>query len=101
MFIQGKAENLSMIKSKIVLVPFPFDDFSTNKVRLAICLTEPIGLHDHIVVAFISSKIPAEILDSDVIIRKDTSSFEPSWLITESVIRLHKIVTIPKNLIQA
>jgi len=29
-------------KGKVVLVPFPFDDLSSAKVRAAVCLTEPI-----------------------------------------------------------
>ena len=36
-----------MLKHKVVLVPFPFDDISTNKVRPAVCLTDPIGPHSH------------------------------------------------------
>lgn len=28
------------------LVSFPFDDFSSSKVRPAVCLTEPIGPHN-------------------------------------------------------
>ena len=38
-----------MIKGKVVLVPFPFDDLSSSKVRPAICLTEAIGVHRHVV----------------------------------------------------
>ncbi|HXU31960.1 MAG TPA: type II toxin-antitoxin system PemK/MazF family toxin, partial [Thermoanaerobaculia bacterium] len=34
--------NLSVTKHKVVLVPFPFDDLSSTKVRPAVCLTEPI-----------------------------------------------------------
>lgn len=34
-----------MLRGKVVLVSFPFDDFSTTKVRPAICLTKPIGTH--------------------------------------------------------
>ncbi len=30
-----------MNKGKVVLVPFPFDDLSSTKVRPAVCLTEP------------------------------------------------------------
>ena len=37
-----------MIKHSIVLVPFPFDDFSTSKVRPALCLTTEIGQFNHI-----------------------------------------------------
>jgi ABC-type uncharacterized transport system ATPase subunit len=32
-----------MIRGKLVLVPFLFDDLSATKVRPAVCLTEPIG----------------------------------------------------------
>jgi len=30
-----------MIRGKVVLVPFPFDDFSGTKVRPTVCLTDP------------------------------------------------------------
>lgn len=55
-----------MIKGKIVLVSFPFDDFSATKVRPVVCLTNPIGLHRHVVLAFISSRIPTELVDGIV-----------------------------------
>jgi mRNA interferase MazF len=45
-----------MIRGKVVLVPFPFDDLSSTKVRPAVCLTNPIGPHRHVIVAFISSQ---------------------------------------------
>ena len=32
-----------MARGKVVLVPFPFDDLSTAKVRPVVCLTDPIG----------------------------------------------------------
>jgi len=37
-----------MTRGKVVLVPFPFDDFSTTKVRPALCLTEPVGPYRHV-----------------------------------------------------
>ncbi len=33
------------MKHKIVLVPFPFDDFTGTKVRPAICLSIPLSHH--------------------------------------------------------
>lgn len=56
-----------MIKGKIFLVPFPFDDLSSTKVRPAIALTEPIGSFRHVVIAFISSQTPDELLESDLV----------------------------------
>ena len=89
-----------MIKYSIVLVPFPFDDFSSSKLRPALCLTSEIGIYQHIVIAFISSKIPENIIESDFVIEKNSSFWDGTGLQVDSVIRLHKIVTIPKYLIK-
>ena len=93
-------ENHLMIKNSIVLVPFPFDDFSVSKVRPALCLTSEIGKYDHVIIAFISSNIPNDLVDSDLIIQRNSENFAGTGLAVDSVIRLHKIVTIPKNLIK-
>ena len=89
-----------MIKHSIVLVPFPFDNFTESKVRPAICLTSEIGNYQHIIIAFITSKIPDDLLESDVIITKTSINSLGTGLAVDSVIRLHKIVTIPKSLIK-
>jgi mRNA interferase MazF len=62
-----------MTKGKVVLVPFPFDDLSTFKVRPALCLTEPIGANRHIVVAFITSRIDTELSATDVLFDSGSS----------------------------
>ncbi|MCD4810837.1 MAG: hypothetical protein K8R17_13190 [Methanosarcinales archaeon] len=59
-----------MMKGKIVLVPFPFDDLSTTKVRPAVCLTYPISPHRHVIMAFISSWMPVDQLETDLILPK-------------------------------
>lgn len=46
-------KNLYMIKNKIVLVPFPFDDFTHLKVRPALCLSNEIGKYEYVVIAFV------------------------------------------------
>ncbi len=89
-----------MIKNSIVLVQFPFDDFSESKVRPALCLTSETGKHDHVIIAFITSKVPDNLIDSDLLIETGTENSVGTGLIVSSVIRLHKIVTIPKNLIK-
>jgi mRNA interferase MazF len=89
-----------MIKNSIVLVPFPFDDFSDSKVRPALCLTSEIGKYSQIIIAFISSRIPEDMVDSDVLISYQSEKSMGTGLVQDSVIRLHKIVTIPKSLIR-
>jgi mRNA interferase MazF len=89
-----------MIKGKVVLVPFPFDDLSATKVRPAICLTEPIGLHCHIILAFISSKIPTDLLGTDLILDSNQDDFISTGLQVTSTLRLHRIMTVSSSLIQ-
>lgn len=89
-----------MIKNSIVLVPFPFDDFSATKVRPALCLTSEIGDYEHVIIAFVSSKLPERILESDIEIKTGTPEWLGTGLAIDSVIRLHKVVTIPKHLIK-
>jgi mRNA interferase MazF len=89
-----------MIKNSIVLVPFPFDDFSSIKVRPALCLTKKISNYDHVIIAFISSKMPDTVEESDIVVEKNSPEWKETGLAIDSVIRLHKMVTIPKSLIK-
>ena len=89
-----------MIKNSIVLVPFPFDDFSISKVRPALCLTSEIGKYNHVIIAFITSKMPDDLVNSDILLSMQSENSFGTGLTVDSVIRLHKIVTIPKNLIK-
>ena len=83
-----------MVKGKIVLLPFPFDDFSSLKVRPALCLTNKIGDYNHLVVAFITSSVPGQILNSDLIIDESIKHFAATGLKKTSTIRLHKLLTV-------
>jgi mRNA interferase MazF len=95
-----QTESHSTIKSKIVLVPFPFDDLSSAKRRPAVCLTDGIGPHKHVVVAFITSHIPDEQLDSDLVIDISNRDFSATGLRVSSTIRLHRMMTISTSLIR-
>jgi mRNA interferase MazF len=74
-----------MIRNYIVLVSFPFDDFTSSKVRPALCLTSEIGKFNHVIITFISSKIPDDIEDSDVVIKKDSLQWQRTGLVLDSV----------------
>jgi len=89
-----------MVKGKIVLVAFPFDDFSEEKIRPVLCLTEYIGPHKHILVAFITSKVKEEILDTDILIDKNDKGFKETGLSVSSKIQLHRIITISSSAIK-
>ena len=89
-----------MIKGKVVLVPFPFDDFSSTKVRPAVCLTNPIGPHRHVVLAFISSQPPAHILETDLQLNPTEDDFRSTGLRVHSVVRLHRLMTITTSFVR-
>jgi mRNA interferase MazF len=83
-----------MTKHKIVLIPFPFDDLSGTKLRPALCLTDPIGTHRHVVLAFITSRIPDELLETDLVLDTTQANFEATGLRVASTIRMHRLITL-------
>jgi len=89
-----------MTKSKVVLVPFPFDDLSSTKVRPAVCLTEPIGPHRHVVLAFITSRVPVEPLPTDLVLDSSDPDFASTGLRVSSALQLHRLMTSTTTLIR-
>ena len=90
----------SVTKSKVVLVPFPFDDLSAAKVRPAVCLTDPIGQHRHVILAFISSRIPPDQQATDLLMDSSRADFALTGLRVSSTLRLHCLLTVSTSLIQ-
>lgn len=88
-----------MTKGKVFLVPFPFDDLSAMKARPAVCLTDPIGPHRHIVLAFITSRIPPDLLDTDLVLDASHTDFASTGLHVSSTLQLHRLMTITTSLI--
>ena len=88
-----------MTRNKIVLVPFPFDDLSSAKVRPAVCLTDSIGEHKHVVLAFITSRIPAEPMLTDFVIADTNPEFAVTGLRVSSTLQLHRMMTVTTGII--
>jgi mRNA interferase MazF len=84
----------------VVLVPFPFDDLSGSKVRPAVCLTDAVGVHGHVVLAFITSVVPATLELTDVLIDPTDIDFPATGLKMRSVLRVHRMVTVSSAIIQ-
>ena len=89
-----------MTKYKVVLVPFPFDDLSSSKVRPAVCLTDPIGSHRHVILAFITSHIASSPLETDLVIDSSDSDFANTGLRVSSTLQLHRLMTATTALIR-
>jgi mRNA interferase MazF len=89
-----------MIRGKVVLVPFPFDDLSAAKVRPAVCLTDSIGPYRHVVLAFITSRVPSDLLDSDLLLDINHADFPTTGLRVTSTLRLHRLMTATTAIIR-
>ncbi|HTV61804.1 MAG TPA: type II toxin-antitoxin system PemK/MazF family toxin [Verrucomicrobiae bacterium] len=81
-------------------MPFPFDDLTAEKVRPALCLTDPIGPHRHVIVAFISSQVPTSVSGTDVVLDSRQKDFAATGLRVASALRLHRLVTLTSALIR-
>lgn len=88
------------VKGKIVLVPFPFDDLSAVKVRPALCLTDALGPHYQVVLAFITSQVPADLLDTDLVLIDTEADFRRTGLRLTLTIRLARLMTVSMSIIE-
>lgn len=88
------------MRFRVVLVPFPFDDLSGSKVRPAVILTDPVGAHRHVVLAFITSAVPSALERSDVLFDPGGADFARTGLRVRSALRLHRVVTVSATIIR-
>ena len=88
------------MKFKIVLVDFPFDDFSESKLRPALCLTNPISIHKQLVLAVITSNLQNANEITDVVIEKNKIDFDTTGLKVSSVIKIHRLLTTTDKIIR-
>ena len=81
-------------------MPFPFDDVSTTRVRHALCLTYPVGPYNHVVLAFITSRVPEDFLESDLLVQGSDQGFPATGLWVTSTVRLSRLMTVALSLVQ-
>ncbi len=85
-------------RGDVVITVFPFTDLSGQKRRPAVVLAVNSG-HPDVILAFISSVIPATFAAYDLPLLPADSDFSQSGLKVPSVIRLNKLVTLDRQLI--
>jgi len=84
-------------RGDIVLVPFPFTDLTTEKLRPAVIIsTEP--QESDIVIAFISSIVPSgELPMADFPLAPNRPDFSQTGLKKASVFKMNKLLTIERT----
>jgi len=88
-----------MRPGEICLASFPFGDTAGMKLRPVLLLAGPIGPIPEVLVAYISSVVPAALMASDLVLDPAKAEFRCTNLKTASVLRLHKLATIHGSMI--
>jgi mRNA interferase MazF len=89
---------MSLKKGDIVLVPFPFTDLSTTKLRPAVVLWVESSGND-VTVCFISSQHLNRITSEEFLIAATHEEFTETGLKLSSKVRVSRIVTLTRSLI--
>jgi mRNA interferase MazF len=79
---------------EIYLARFPFGDVAGMKLRPVLLLTGSVGSVPEVLVAYISSVLPAQPLPSDLVVDPSAPEFQGTHLKVRSALRLHKLATI-------
>ena len=84
-------------RGDIVLVPFPFTDLSTEKLRPAVIVYVAPQKTDFII-AFISSVVSqGELSETDYLLRQDNIDFAQTGLKKTSTFRMSKLLTVERS----
>ncbi len=83
------------MKGKVLLVECPYDDLTTTKIRPVTCLTEPVGPYLHVLVAFVTSRRPTDLEETDIVMRLGSPGFNATGLRVDSVVRLDRMISVP------
>ena len=84
-------------RGDIVLVPFPFTDLSTEKLRPAVIASVDPQKTD-VIIAFISSVVsPGDLSETDYLLRQDNPDFAETGLKKASTFRMRKLLTIERS----
>ena len=83
-----------MQPGEIFLAQFPFGDIAGMKLRPVLLLTGRVGSIPEVLVAYISSVMPTQLLPSDLLVDPSKPEFRSTHLKTISTVRLHKLATL-------
>ena len=84
----------------VILIPFPFTDFSTFKQRPAVVLSSEAFNFSHpdLIVAAITSHLPESVPQTEFLL--EASDLKAAGLPKASLVKLGKIVTLDQRLIR-
>ncbi len=90
-----------MKSGDIVLIPFPYADLKSSKLRPALIMAMVPGKHGDVLIAAISSRLYQAVQDFDELIEQTDPDFESTGLKVTSLVRIGKLASVEANLITA
>jgi mRNA interferase MazF len=90
---------MPIAKGDIMLVPFPFTDLSETKLRPAVVLWVNAKGQD-VTLCFISTQAIDRVTDDEFVILPNDSEFAQTGLKSPSKVRVARIVTLERSLLQ-
>jgi len=87
-----------MVRGTIILTLFPFTDLTSIKRRPAVVVSKHSKHKSDVIVAFISSVIPNELSETDLLFDSNRKDFQYSGLKKKSLIKLDKLLTLNKSI---
>jgi len=88
-----------MTRGTVVLTPFPFTDLQGIEVRPAIIVSRTDRPGDDVILAFVSSVVPAEVLPTDLIVDPKAPEGRSAGLKQISVIKCDKLATVQRRVL--
>lgn len=89
---------MDLKRGDIILVPFPFTDLTSSKVRPGVIVSANPQRND-IIIAFISSVVPNTLGETDFVLTTRNPDFASTNLKKDSVFKMNKLLTISSALI--
>lgn len=86
-------------RGTIVLIPFPFTDLSSHRIRPALVVSGDRRASDDVIVLFISSVLTGRAGLAEVVIKEDHRHFRETGLKVSSAIKCDKIATLDKRIV--
>jgi len=86
-----------MRRGTIVLTKFPFTDLKAFKRRPAVVVSREDRSGTDCIVAFITSVVPDNLAETDLLLDSRNKDFKKSGLIKPSVIKADKLATLNKS----
>jgi mRNA interferase MazF len=88
-----------LARGDVVLVPFPFTDLSSSKLRPAVVIATHTG-RDDVTLAFVSSRDVGRGVVDEVAVLPMHPEFALSGLAAPSTVRAGKLVTLARSLVR-